>query len=197
MSDDAARAPIERIVTDVATKLFTESTTSPRTRLAVIDGPSGSGKSTFAHLLKDELKLLSATVQVVNLDYLYEGWDGLSSPNFESHVESWISLPVRHGLPVNYPSYNWETHSFDAWQQLPESDCLIVEGVGALLPALATVATCRIWLYAAQNTRAQRLTMRSGPNLDDWWPQWRKQEDDYFRRHEPWKSADWLVRTDE
>ncbi len=197
MSAGETHIPGKKILADIVSRLFMPPAAVVRTKLIVIDGPAGSGKSTFADQLNHALMQRSATVQIVHLDDLYEGWSGLSNPKFEAHLESWIALPVRYGLPVNHPQYDWETHRFDRWRQVPRAEFLIVEGVGALLSVLADAAHGRIWLDAATKTRANRLADRPGPAPDDWWPQWRKQEDDYFRQQEPWKSADWVVRTDE
>ena len=46
--------------------------------VVVIDGRSGAGKSTLARLLVDTWPL-PGLVQLVALDSIYPGWDGLSS----------------------------------------------------------------------------------------------------------------------
>ncbi len=197
MSDGIRPASAESAVTAIVTSLFAVSEAPKGTQLIAIDGASGSGKTTFAGELARELQRRSVTVVVIALDDVYEGWDGLRSPHFESHLETWIALPLRYGLGVQHPRYDWEAERFVNWQTYPVSDFLIVEGVGALLPVLANAAQCRIWLSASMDTVTRRLAIRPGPKPEDWWPRWRRQETEYFREQEPWKAANWDIRTDD
>ena len=197
MSDRIRPAAAEDAVTTIVTSLLAMSEASDRTQFIAIDGPSGSGKTTFAGELARELQRRSATVVSIALDDLYEGWEGLRSPQFESHLETWIVLPLRYGLGVHHPVYDWEAECFVEWQIHPVADFLIVEGVGALLPPLANAAQCRVWLSASMDTVTRRLATRPGPNPEDWWPRWQSQESVYFREQEPWKIADWDIQMDD
>ena len=197
MSDRIRPASTENAVTAIVTSLLAMREASDGTQFIAIDGPSGSGKTTFAGELERELQRHSTTVVVIALDDVYEGWDGLRSPHFESHLETWIALPLRYGLRVHHPVYDWEAECFVEWQIHPVADFLIVEGVGALLPPLANAAQCRVWLSASMDTVTRRLATRPGPKPEDWWPRWQTQESAYFREQEPWKIADWDIQMDD
>ncbi|MEO7588650.1 MAG: hypothetical protein ABIS84_11555, partial [Arachnia sp.] len=48
-------------------------------RVVAVDGPSGAGKTTFADVLADELASRTGVrPQVVHMDDIFPGWDGLA-----------------------------------------------------------------------------------------------------------------------
>lgn len=166
---------------------------SPGVRLVVIDGPAGAGKSTLAAELADALEATGWSTAVVALDDLYEGWEGLASPGFAAHLESWIAVPLRHGLPPHHPVYDWSAGRFAGWSVLPQADVVIVEGVGAAHPVLAGIADVRVWIDAPPDVRRERLQRRAGPPPEEWLAAWQQQESAYFTAVRPRRGADWIL----
>ena len=165
------------------------------TRLVTIDGPAGAGKTTYAKQLADAMRGSGFTTATIQMDDLYNGWDGLSDPQLPSHLQDWILRPLQSGQAIQHPVFDWERKEFGGKRQLPTADNLIVEGVGAGQPALAEYADFRLWLSAPVSVRAARLRARQGPSPDEWWQRWRSQEDEYFARHNPAALADWIIDT--
>src|SRR5690242_8278895 len=79
-----------------------------RCRVVAVDGPSGSGKSTLAQSLASEL-----TAQVVEVDQLIPGWDGLLAG--PSIVRRDILDPIARGVDGGYRRYDWVDGAYAEW----------------------------------------------------------------------------------
>jgi uridine kinase len=168
-------------------------------RLVLIDGWAGSGKSTLARSLAQALDRgadagpTGVGPAIISLDDLYEGWSGPSDERFAAHLESWIALPLRHGLAVRHPVYDWAEDAFTSWSAPVDAAVVIVEGVGALHPVLARVASVRVWVEADADTRRSRVASRPGPPVHSWWERWHRVEQEYRSGHDPCARADTVV----
>ena len=167
---------------DVAREL---SETGARTVL--IDGRSGSGKTTLAK----HLRRLWDGSQILRLDDVYPGWDGLAWA--ADHVTTELLAPRDDGRPGRWRSWNWVRDVPGRWHAVDPAQRLIVEGVGALNAGSRALADLGIWVDTPDAERKRRAMLRDGDTYRPHWDRWAAQEDDYIARHDPRSAADWVV----
>lgn len=144
--------------------------------LVLLDGGSGSGKSTLARELAAALP-----AQLVRLDDLYPGWDGLDAA---SRAVSEELIPHRR-----WRRWDWaaggpaERHRLDAGS-------LLVEGAGALSRSSRSLATFGIWIDLEAGERKRRALDRDGDLYAPHWDRWAAQEQAFFERERPDLLAD-------
>ena len=63
------------------------------TRLVTIDGSAGAGKSTYAEQLVDAMQRSGCTTATIQMDDLYNGWDGLRDPLWDQRVPPGLLEP--------------------------------------------------------------------------------------------------------
>ena len=154
--------------------------------VVVIDGCSGAGKTSLARALVTRWPL-RGRVQLVALDSIYPGWDGLDAgvelakdliltPHAKGHVGVWQRWDWTVGEPA-------EAHAVDP--SLP----LIVEGSGVLTPATARLADVRVWLESPPASRKQRALTRDGETYRPHWDRWARQEQRHVTRDDPMRLA--------
>ena len=163
-----------------------------QTRIVGIDGPAGSGKTTFA----GHLAIALNNCPVIHLDDLYDGWnDPLNSELFE-RMTAQIFSPLKTGVDAKYQKYDWHKGSFEQLVEIPSSDFLIIEGVGALHPEIQKFITLGIWLESDPKGRLKRVLDRDGEDLKPHMQQWQKMEQAYFAKFKIAGRADFVLRTD-
>jgi uridine kinase len=151
--------------------------------IALIDGRSGSGKSTLARALADGI----SGAQIVKLDDIYPGWEGLEAGS--AHI-------FEHVLAVGNPrwqSWDWKANKPGEWHAIDPSRPLIVEGVGALSRQNREHATIGIWLDLDATTRKTRAIGRDGVSYIPHWDGWAAQERAFVQREQPHINADIVV----
>lgn len=155
--------------------------------IVLIDGRSGAGKSTLAALLA---QLLDA--QVLALDSVYPGWDGLRA-GADAVIEG-VLRPRSLGLTGRWVRWDWvrdepaEPHDVD-----PRST-LIVEGSGILTPISAAFADASVWVDSPSRSRRQRALDRDGDTYRPHWDRWAAQEEAHLASHRPDRLATVTVR---
>ncbi|MVQ42391.1 hypothetical protein GON06_09470 [Microbacterium sp. MAH-37] len=158
--------------------------------VVVIDGRSGAGKSTLARRLAEAWPA-ERPVQLVALDSLYPGWDGLAEGG-RLALEN-VLRPHSRGEIGTWHRWDWgkdveaESHTVDP------SRGLIVEGCGALTPASAAVADVRVWADGPEESRKHRALERDGDGFRPHWDRWAAQEEAHIRAHDPASLASILV----
>jgi hypothetical protein len=141
-------------------------------RILLIDGRSGSGKSELATALGD-------TAQVVRLDDVYPGWDGLAAGS--ATVPSIIR-------DRRYRRWDWESDRYAQWRQLDERP-LVIEGCGALSRANRAMADFGIWVQHPDEDRKRRALARE-PAFAAHWASWAAQEEAFMGHENPRGLAD-------
>ena len=150
----------------------------------LIDGRSGSGKTT----LGASLVPLIEGAQLVGLDDVYPGWNGLADASRQ--VVETILRPVAPG----YRRWDWAGSRPAGWRSLDPARPLIVEGAGSLTPASAALATFRIWVELDEATRRARVAGRSDAEAyAPWWAMWALQEDAHVEADDPRALADTVL----
>jgi hypothetical protein len=160
--------------------------------VVIIDGRSGAGKSSLAGRLTREWPLRTP-VQLVALDSLYPGWEGLERgaeiaretilvPHGRGRLGIWRRWDWEHGEPA-------EAHAVDP------ALGLILEGCGALTPASAALADVTVWVDGPHASRQARALERDGDGFRAKWNMWAAQEEAHMARHSPEALARISVRT--
>ncbi|PZE82507.1 ATP-binding protein [Curtobacterium sp. MCBD17_032] len=151
--------------------------------VVLVDGRSGTGKTTLGNALAAALG-----AQVVHLDDVYPGWDGL-------RAAADVVVSDVLGAASGYRSWDWEADRPAAWRSVDPDAALVIEGCGALSRASARSATVRVWLEADDAVRWDRAIGRDGPTFEREWARWAAQEDAFIRAEQPAGLADVVVRT--
>lgn len=161
-------------------------------RLVCVDGPAGSGKTTFAARLRravpDEV-----SCRVVHLDDLYPGWDGLRAG--VEHVAEHVVAAFARGGAGRYRRYDWHADRPGDWVEVPHTDLLVIEGVGAGSRAYADLVTTLVWVEADEDVRLARGVARDGVASRERFLQWMADEAPYLEEQGTRGRADVVVRT--
>lgn len=185
----------------------------------VIDGRSGSGKTSLADQLVRRLLGQGRDAQVLRVEDLYPGWDGLSTG----------SRAVATALDAGrYRRYDWIRGEFAEPVTISGTRPLIIEGCGAVTAenlaavrrwvqryrsnadaALETpgagvahdgrsagppAAVWSVWLDLPPAQRRSRALARDGETFAPHWDRWAAQEDAHYAEHEPWTLVDEVLR---
>lgn len=146
----------------------------------VIDGQSGAGKTTLAARLAETWP---GPVQVVALDDLYPGWDGLDA-GADAACER-ILTPWAAGRTARWRRWDWARSAPGEERVVAPEASLIVEGSGSLTAASAAVAAVRVWLDSPEHARRERALARDGDTYRPHWDRWATQERRHLDRDDP------------
>jgi hypothetical protein len=122
-------------------------------------------------------------VQLVALDSLYPGWDGLD-PGVEIAREQ-VLVPHARGFVGVWQRWDWDDGTTAEAHAVDPSLPLIVEGSGLLNPVTARLGDVRVWLESPPAGRKQRALSRDGDTYRPHWEQWARQEDRHVVRDDP------------
>jgi uridine kinase len=157
-------------------------------RLICIDGPAGSGKTTFAQRLAT-----LAQSSVVHMDDLYEGWSGAFAPELATRIEAWLLTPLRHGLPVSHPRFDWHLNAYAEWVTHPHSQIFILEGVGSARRSIRAFANCVVWMECDPEIRLDRVLQRDGEHIRPQMLTFQEQEEQHFLLDQTRESAHFIA----
>jgi gluconate kinase len=142
--------------------------------VVLLDGRSGSGKSVLAETLAPALD-----AQLLSLDEVYPGWDGLEAGSAAVHTT------VLRAVDPGWRRWDWGAARAAEWHPLDPDRALIVEGCGALSRANRALATFGIWLELDAAERHRRFSERDAGRFDLFWDSWAAQEDAFIARERP------------
>jgi len=151
--------------------------------IILIDGRSGSGKSRLARELAAKLD----GAQVVSLDDIYPGWNGLAAA---SEAVAGILTSMR------WQQWNWAENRAGAWHTLDPTRPIIVEGVGSISSTSRPLADRAIWLELDTAARKARALARDGELYAPHWESWAAQEELLLESENPRALADEIRRVD-
>ena len=147
------------------------STRADRRRI-LIDGRSGSGKTELARAIVAHWP----EAQLVRLDDLYPGWDGLDAG----------SAAVPEILTTGrWRAWDWAPDRPGQWHELDLDRPVIVEGVGAISRASRPLADVALWVELDDETRKARALARDGDAYAPYWDRWAAQELQFIAREDP------------
>jgi hypothetical protein len=155
---DPVSAALDRAAAHVLDAVLEVAASNP---VVLIDGRSGSGKTSLARALVARWPL-RGRVQLVSLDSLYPGWDGLAD-GVETAREL-ILRPHARGLIGIWQRWDWESSEPAEAHAVDPSLPLIVEGSGLLTAATAKLGDVRVWLeqeerHLARDEPARRASL--------------------------------------
>jgi predicted kinase len=152
---------------------------SARRPIVLIDGRSGSGKTTLAEWLAPELG-----AELVRLDDLYPGWDGLRQGGEQ------VQRLIRES---RWQAWDWALDRAGEWHDVDASVPLVVEGSAVLSRANRALATYGIWVELDAATRKRRALARDGETYAPHWDRWAAQEDEFAAEENPRDLADLVL----
>lgn len=150
--------------------------------VVLIDGRSGAGKTSLSRALVARWPL-AGRVQLVALDALYPGWDGLVR-GVEAARDQ-VLRPHARGTIGVWQRWDWETQEHAEAHAVDPSLPLIVEGSGLLTPQTSHLGDVRVWLESPATSRRRRALDRDGDTFRPHWDGWSLQEDAHVDRDDP------------
>ena len=159
--------------------------------VVLIDGRSGAGKTTLSRLVAANWPV-AGRPQLIPLDLLYPGWDGLDA-GVARAVDD-ILRPHARGLVSTWRRWDWDAQADAEAHAVDPALGLIIEGCGALTPITARVADVRVWVDAPDAVRKERALARDGDGFRPHWERWAAQEQRHIDRDGPRALADVIVR---
>jgi uridine kinase len=159
------------------------------TKVVAVDGPSGAGKTDFAAALAERLP----GAQLLHMDDLYAGWDGLTQAVTDLHDA--VLGPLARGEQATYRRWNWQDDRYAGRRSLPATELLLVEGVGSGANPGWQFVSALIWLEADHDERFRRGIARDGESYLPHWLQWAALEGTLFTRDGTRDRADLIIDT--
>ncbi len=150
--------------------------------VVLIDGRSGAGKTTLARMLVDAWPSPDG-VQLVALDDLYPGWDGLQAG--VALARERILMPHARGAQAAWRSWDWDAGEPGAEHFVDPAQALVIEGAGLLDADTAREGDVRVWLESPAASRRRRALARDGEAYRPHWDRWAAQEQAHLDRDAP------------
>ncbi len=172
-------------VTEIAAAVEANGAPSDGPQIVAIDGRAGAGKTTLAGPLAAALG-----AQLVRLDDLYAGWNGLRE-GITVLVDS-VLAPLAAGGVASPPTYDWGAQTYRPGEPLQIGTRLVIEGVGAGSLLAAPFLNCLVVVTADQSVREARALARTSDPFDGHWDTWARVEDEYFATDAPRERANFV-----
>ena len=182
-SSDPVASSLALAVAHLTTAIEQVAASNP---VVLIDGRSGAGKSSLARALVARWPL-RGRVQLVALDSIYPGWDGLDDG--VALARELILTPHARGMVGVWQRWDWTTGEPAEAHAVDPSLPLIVEGAGLLTPTTARLGDVRVWLESPAASRKQRALDRDGDTYRPYWERWARQEQRHVERDDPMRLA--------
>jgi hypothetical protein len=175
-------------VAEVSTRVLAVAAPNP---VVLVDGRSGAGKSSLARRLVAEWPG-RGRVQLVALDDLYPGWDGLADG--AAYARDTILRPHARGVIGVWERWDWGANERSEAHAVDPALPLVVEGSGLLTPDVVRLADVSVWVDAPLTSRRARALDRDGETYRPHWDRWARQEDRHLATHDPVSLASVIVR---
>ena len=158
------------------------------TVVVAIDGHSGSGKTTLA-----EAVATSLDAQVVHLDLIYPGWDGLGES--VDILATRVLQPLSEARSATYRRWDWERDEWAEEHVVLPAPFLVVDGCGSSVLPAGRYAAVRVFLDADPALRRARGLARDGDSYAPYWERWAAQERELFDRDGTRQRAELVIDT--
>jgi cytidylate kinase len=158
------------------------------TVVVAVDGSSGSGKTTLAAAVAAALG-----AQVVHLDLIYPGWDGLAES--VDILATRVLQPLSQARSAAYRRWDWERDEWAEEHVVVPAPYLVVDGCGSSVLPAGAYAAVRVFLDADPALRRARGLTRDGQTYAPHWERWAAQERELFERDGTRRRADLVIDT--
>jgi hypothetical protein len=185
--------PDDRIADRIADRLLAAPAGAGASRVLAIDGRSGSGKTTLAGAVADRLAERDRQVELVHLDELYPGWDGLQDA--VPLLVTGVLQPLAEGRPAGFARWDWAAGRPGPWRPVPAAELVLLEGAGSGSGPCRPYLSLLVWLHAPTEVRYRRAIGRDGDLYAPHWDRWAAQEDLLFGREGTEQQADLVLDT--
>ncbi|MFH8250051.1 hypothetical protein ACH3VR_06780 [Microbacterium sp. B2969] len=182
-SGDPVSAALDVAATRIVEAVTRLGVTNP---VVLIDGRSGAGKTSLARELVARWPL-RGRVQLVALDNLYPGWDGLADG--AETARALVLVPHGRGVLGLWQRWDWDASEYAETHAVDPALPLIVEGVGLLTESTERLGDVRVWLESPLVSRKRRALLRDGETYRPHWDQWAEQEERHLSRDDPRRHA--------
>lgn len=182
-SRDPLAEALQRGTADILAAIVAVAASNP---VVLIDGRAGAGKTTLARMVAANWPL-AGRPQLIALDSLYPGWDGLDA-GVERALHD-VLRPHARGLLSTWRRWDWELDAEAEAHAVTPALGVILEGCGALNPASARLADVRVWVESPTASRKRRALERDGDGFRAHWDRWSAQEDRHIERDAPRELA--------
>ncbi|QNA92569.1 MULTISPECIES: hypothetical protein [unclassified Microbacterium] len=186
-SDDPVATALEHAAALIEQDVRAVAAANP---VVLIDGGSGAGKSSLAARLVRRWPVLG-NVQLIALDSLYPGWDGLDDG--AERALQWILRPHGRGYLGTWRRWDWAAQEEAESHAVDPALGVIVEGSGILRPSTAGLADVRVWVESGEESRKARALARDGDTYRPHWDRWAAQERRHIERDDPRSLATRIV----
>lgn len=182
-SSDPVALALQRAASTILQAIVDVAASNP---VVLIDGRAGAGKSTLARLIAANWPL-AGRPQLIALDSLYPGWDGLDA-GAERALHD-ILRPHARGLLSTWRRWDWDEEIEAEASAVTPALGVIVEGCGTLNAATARLADVRVWVESPEPARKRRAFERDGDGFRPHWERWAAQEERHISRDGPRELA--------
>ncbi|BDZ63171.1 nucleoside/nucleotide kinase family protein [Agromyces mangrovi Wang et al. 2018] len=200
----------ERLAPAVAARRLAAFLRSRPSATVVVDGPSGAGKSSLADAIVAAAG--SLPVDLLRLDAIYPGWDGLAAGS--RAVRDGVLIPRARGAAGSWRRWDWQRDRPAESHLVRPGGRLVVEGCGAFarpicLPdpsntcvpgpenagnrRVSAPRVVRVWMVAGEDARRRRALERDRGGFDPFWDTWERQWRAYVSAAAPEHHADLVV----
>lgn len=186
-SADPLYAALSRATAAILTGVRGAGASNP---VVLVDGRSGAGKTSLVARVVAAWPT-DTRVQVVALDRLYPGWDGLAAGARIAFED--ILVPHARGLIGVWRRWDWELSEPAEASAVDPALPLIVEGCGVLTARSSRLADVTVWVDAPAQVRRHRAIERDGDTYRPHWQRWAAQEEAHIATDAPASLADITV----
>lgn len=110
-------------------------------------------------------------------------------------LRNYLVGPLASGHTGRYHRYDWHAGRFAEWVSVPATELLVIEGVGAGHPNIASRRATLVWIDADPDLCLARGIARDGEGMRDHWLDWKVREAAYISAFSVPEKADVTVVT--
>lgn len=148
--------------------------------------------------IAEKLKRLLGDAYVVSIDDFIvkeriaeASWD--NGVFDRERLEMQVLKPASNGERVRYQRLIWETEELSDFLEIPRVKYIIVEGISAYHPDIASYYDFKLWIDTPLKVAQQRGRIRDGTNENaQHWGIWANNDAIYKEKYHPEKEADFI-----